>query len=76
MSARGTVTVVIAAGAQDYLPKTFKPETPVAGRPLTPREVEVLTIAARGASHKEIARALDVAELTIKLHTKRIVTKL
>jgi two-component system, NarL family, nitrate/nitrite response regulator NarL len=49
---------------------------PAGGAQLTPRELEVLTQLARGASHKEIARALDLAEVTVKLHTRRIVTKL
>jgi two-component system, NarL family, nitrate/nitrite response regulator NarL len=49
---------------------------PPGGALLTQRELEVLTQLARGASHKEIARALGLAEVTVKLHTRRIVTKL
>jgi two-component system, NarL family, nitrate/nitrite response regulator NarL len=63
-----------------YLPAELA--APVAAEPvtgataLTQRELEVLTQLARGSSHKEIARALDLAEVTVKLHTRRIVSKL
>jgi len=43
---------------------------------LTPRERETLTWLARGASNKEIARELDLAESTIKVHVQSILRKL
>jgi len=43
---------------------------------LTEREREILAMMVAGASHKEIARSLDLAEITIKLHAQRIVKKL
>lgn len=43
---------------------------------LTPRELETLGWLARGASNKEIARALDLAESTIKVHVQNILRKL
>ncbi|MGH6880566.1 response regulator [Hypericibacter sp.] len=43
---------------------------------LTDREREILTMMVTGASHKEIARSLELAEITIKLHAQRIVKKL
>ncbi len=43
---------------------------------LTPREEEVLREIARGASNKEIARTLDIAETTVKIHVQHILRKL
>ncbi|HEY2836328.1 MAG TPA: response regulator transcription factor [Rhizomicrobium sp.] len=43
---------------------------------LTPRETDVLRATARGLSNKEIARELDLAEVTIKLHLSTIFRKI
>jgi DNA-binding NarL/FixJ family response regulator len=43
---------------------------------LTPREAEVLKLLTKGSANKEIARAIGVAEVTVKLHTRRILEKL
>lgn len=44
--------------------------------PLSPREVEILEIAATGASNKEIADRLVIAEGTVKNHMRNILGKL
>ncbi len=44
--------------------------------PLSPREQEVLQQIARGASNKEIARTLSIAETTVKIHVQHILRKL
>ncbi|HET8748901.1 MAG TPA: response regulator transcription factor [Ramlibacter sp.] len=43
---------------------------------LSPREHEVLQEIARGASNKEIARTLQIAETTVKIHVQHILRKL
>ena len=43
---------------------------------LSPREREILRHLAKGASNKEIARTLDVAESTVKIHVQHILRKL
>ena len=47
-----------------------------AASPLSPREEDVLREIARGASNKEIARTLDIAETTVKIHVQHILRKL
>lgn len=43
---------------------------------LSPRELEVLGELSRGASNKEIARVLCIAEATVKIHVQNILRKL
>ncbi|MEW6363924.1 MAG: response regulator transcription factor [Acidobacteriota bacterium] len=43
---------------------------------LTPREVEVLRLVARGESNKEIGVALSINETTVKVHVRSILGKL
>lgn len=43
---------------------------------LTPRERQTLAWLARGVSNKEIARALDLAESTVKVHVQSVLRKL
>jgi two-component system, NarL family, nitrate/nitrite response regulator NarL len=43
---------------------------------LTPREREIIAMLARGISNKEIARGLDLAESTVKIHVQGILRKL
>ena len=42
---------------------------------LTPREIEVLTLIARGASARKVAHALGIAAKTAETHIERIYTK-
>ena len=46
------------------------------GEPLSEREMEVLTLMARGLSNKEIGRALWIGETTVKTHVSHILRKL
>ena len=43
---------------------------------LTPREKEILACLARGESNKVIARSLDLAESTVKIHVQNMLKKL
>jgi two-component system, NarL family, nitrate/nitrite response regulator NarL len=43
---------------------------------LSTRELEILEHIARGASNKEIGRALAIAETTVKIHVQHILRKL
>ena len=43
---------------------------------LSPREHDILREIARGASNKEIARTLGIAETTVKIHVQHILRKL
>jgi DNA-binding NarL/FixJ family response regulator len=44
--------------------------------PLTPRELEVLTLMSHGRSNNEIARELHIAPRTTKVHVQNILGKL
>lgn len=60
----------------------YSPGEPVTGNitaqkdSLTPREREVLSYLANGASNREIAEALGVQVVTVKLHVRGVCRKL
>ncbi|GAA2350432.1 response regulator transcription factor [Dactylosporangium salmoneum] len=43
---------------------------------LTPREMDILRLIARGLSNQELARQLQISETTVKTHVTRVFTKL
>lgn len=59
-----------AGGAEVVLPQAAEKDR------VSPREREVLALLARGASNKEMARELQLAESTIKIHVQNILRKL
>ncbi|HZP16389.1 MAG TPA: response regulator transcription factor [Terriglobales bacterium] len=48
----------------------------ISHRSLTAREIEVLRMVAKGWGNKEIANALNIAEVTVKLHVSHVLEKL
>ena len=52
----------VAERLTEYFPKSA----------LTPREVEVLTLVAKGLANKEIAGKLGTADGTVKIHVQNI----
>ncbi len=58
-----------AQGEKNGVSSVLKPE-------LTPRESEVLSHLLNGSSNKEIARALDLQVVTVKLHVRGVCRKL
>ena len=44
--------------------------------PLTPKEAEVLGLLDNGMSNKQIARAMDISDETVKWHLKNLFSKL
>lgn len=52
------------------------PPRPVASELMTPRELEVLELLARGMSNRQLAEVLGFSEHTAKFHVNAILTKL
>ena len=48
----------------------------VSETPLTPRQLEVLTLLAQGSPNKRICQSLGLTEHTVKTHLKAIFTQL
>ncbi len=61
---------------QDYARRPPARAQPAAFAELTPRELEVLRLVARGLSNADIARELVVGDATVKTHVARIFAKL
>ena len=61
-----------APALQPFVPNTAQQQT----LGITPRELEILTLVARGLSNREIATRLFVAENTVKTHCARVFDKL
>jgi len=43
---------------------------------VTPRELEIINLIAQGMTNKHIARKLNIAEGTVKVHVKKMLKKL
>lgn len=60
--------------AADAVPSDPAPSDPI--HTLSPRELEILRLLVRGDSNKFIARTLEIAEATVKIHVQHILRKL
>ena len=67
------MTAKLIQGVREQ-PKTM--QVPVGREKFSPRERDILACLARGESNKEIARGLDLAESTVKIHVQNIFKKL
>jgi two-component system, NarL family, nitrate/nitrite response regulator NarL len=82
MSTRSLIAAVrFMAAGEIYAPMRMMAdrdaEVPtVQGAQLTPREMDVLRRLCRGLPNKEIARELDLQEVTVKLHVKTLCRKI
>jgi DNA-binding NarL/FixJ family response regulator len=65
----------VAGGGQVLGPRVAASPSGV-GEALTPREAEVASLMARGASNTEIARELDVSLKTVQNHVSHVLLKL
>jgi DNA-binding NarL/FixJ family response regulator len=73
----GLIAPTITKRLIEQFARTAPPSAPPAEvESLTPREVEVLTLMARGLSNGEIADEFVVSEATVKTHVKRVLAKL
>ena len=72
------ISHLTAARILDEFARLAQKETwvPIAGNNITPREKEVLQLVAQGATNKEIASQLFIAENTVKNHLRNILAKL
>ena len=68
--------LVFAESLSARLTRAAPPAVTSDGSPLSPRELEVLEELIHGRSNKEIARALDMTEHTVKYHLKNLFAKL
>jgi two-component system, NarL family, response regulator len=65
-------------GGRHYVDPTVAPllAERLSQRSLTSRELEVLRMVVRGLGNKEIGAALNIAEVTVKLHVSHVLEKL
>ncbi len=82
LSAKSLINAVrFMAAGEPYVPVSLmteepEPETHPLGQQLSRRENQVLERLCRGLSNKEIARELELQEVTVKLHVRTLCRKL
>lgn len=69
---RVVIKEVPMSGGEPFIPNDSKREA----LGITPRELEILQLIAKGMSNREIAEKLFVSENTVKTHSSRVFDKL
>ena len=67
---------IVSPRATARLLQELVPPRALGGGVLTPREVEVVRLVARGLSNEEIARASGISRATVKTHVSAVLLKL
>lgn len=74
---RATTGLRVVPGTADaHVAPTRASPAPARCGPLTPKESEVLALLDKGMSNKQIARAMDISDETVKWHVKNLFLKL
>jgi DNA-binding NarL/FixJ family response regulator len=73
---QGLMVLPLALSGQLLNSPRFAPSDEDPVEPLTPREIEVLTLLGQGLPNKLIARQLTISEHTVKFHISSIFAKL
>lgn len=71
--------MVVSPALTSVLAESLKATRPQTGNnllSLTPREADILELISQGLANKMIARKLDIAESTVKVHVKHLLKKL
>lgn len=70
--------IVLDGGIYIPVDAAARPATDAAApeEPLTPRQIAVLALLAQGRSNKQIAREMDISDVTVKAHMTAILRKL
>lgn len=71
-----TISKEMTAALVDHVRAAQPAPAPSESAGLSPREREIVGHLASGESNKEIARALDIAESTVKIHVQNVLKKL
>lgn len=75
-AAEATASAEAGGAASEASVQTEGPRGDAAGEWLTPRQMEVLTLVAKGMTYKEVGAALFISERTVKYHMKQILDQL
>src|SRR4051812_16844853 len=70
------IAAMVVGRLRELTPESERPTVAAAESPLSPREVEVLSLIAAGRDNPDIARELFISQSTVKRHVEAILDKL